>query len=164
MKSIMVKYFDKELSKLEVKEHGDCIDLRVSNVVRVDNTTLPMKASNARENFPVTYKKGEVLLIGLGVGMKLPEGYKSNLYARSGLFKNFGFILVNSVGIIDNMYSGENDEWRAMVYCTIDGVLDYGERLFQFEPVPVHTKKFNYIETELLDTISRGGFGSTGTK
>lgn len=163
MENIMIKYFDKELSKLEVKEHGDCIDLRASNVVRIDNSKLPMSVSKVKEEFPITYKEGDVLLIGLGIGMKLPKGYKSNMYPRSGLFRNFGFILVNSIGIIDNTYSGEDDEWKAMVYCTSDGKLKHGERLFQFEPVPVYTKKFNYIETESLDTISRGGFGSTGT-
>ena len=96
-----------------------------------------MKISDTREEFHITYKKEDVLLIGLGVGMKLPKGYRSNLYPRSGLFKNFGFILINS---IDNVYSGENDEWIAMVYCIVDGELNYGERLFQFEPVPVYIK------------------------
>lgn len=163
-KFISVKYFDKNLPKLVLTEKGDCIDLRVSKVFKVD--TPPNEPSKVEEevSFPHSYKKGDTLFFKLGVGMKLPIGYKANVYPRSSTFKNFGFILTNSVGIIDNTYCGDNDEWAGMVYCTRDGVINYGDRIFQFEPVPVYTHKFVYTEVENLDDISRGGYGTSGIK
>ena len=156
--SIKIKYFDPNLPKLVLTEKGDCIDLRVSKVYVV--------GSNGKESkeFPLKYHKGDTLFFKLGVGMKLPKGYKANVYPRSSTFKNYGFILTNSVGIIDNSYSGNEDEWAAMMYCTRDGVIDYGDRILQFEPVPVYTHNFIYEVVDNLDDNSRGGYGSTGVK
>lgn len=162
--SISIKYFDNNLPKLEVTEKGDCIDLRVSKVYRMkSHSGLPMKDKEEVE-FPYHYHNDDVLFFKLGVGMKLPKGYKANVYPRSSTFKNYGFILTNSVGIIDNSYCGNEDELCAMVYCTRDGVINYGDRVFQFEPVPVYTHNFTYEEVEDLDKESRGGYGSTGVK
>lgn len=162
--TVEVKYFDTNLPKLEVTEKGDCIDLRVSKVYRMkSHSGLPMKDKEEVE-FPYHYHNDDVLFFKLGVGMKLPKGYKANVYPRSSTFKNYGFILTNSVGIIDNAYCGNEDELCAMVYCTRDGVINYGDRVFQFEPVPVYTHNFTYEEVEDLDKESRGGYGSTGVK
>ena len=51
-----------------------------------------------------------------------------------------------------------------MVYCMFDGELEYGDRLFQFEPVKVLTHDFTLVEVPDLVSKSRGGFGSTGRK
>lgn len=161
---IEVKYFDNNLPKLEITEKGDCIDLRVSKIYRMkSHSGLPMKDKEEVE-FPYHYHNDDVLFFKLGVGMKLPKGYKANVYPRSSTFKNYGFILTNSVGIIDNSYCGADDEWAAMVYCTREGVINYGDRILQFEPVPVYTHNFSYEEVEELDEESRGGYGSTGVK
>ena len=161
---IEVKYFDSNLPKLEITEKGDCIDLRVSKVYRMkSHSGLPMKDKEEVE-FPYHYHNDDVLFFKLGVGMKLPKGYKANVYPRSSTFKNYGFILTNSVCIIDNSYCGATDEWCAMMYCTREGVINYGDRILQFEPVPVYTHNFSYEEVEELDEESRGGYGSTGVK
>lgn len=162
--TVEVKYFDTNLPKLEVTEKGDCIDLRVSKVYLMkSHSGLPMKDKEEVE-FPYHYHNDDVLFFKLGVGMKLPKGYKANVYPRSSTFKNYGFILTNSVGIIDNSYCGATDEWCAMMYCTREGVINYGDRILQFEPVPVYTHNFSYEEVEDLDKESRGGYGSTGVK
>ena len=156
--SIKIKYFDPNLPKLVLSEKGDCIDLRVSKVYVV--------GSNGKESgeFPLNYHKGDTLFFKLGVGMKLPKGYKVNIYPRSSTFKNYGFILTNSVGIIDNSYCHEGDEWCSMMYCTRDGVIEYGDRILQFEPVPVYTHYFRYDVVDSLDEGARGSYGSTGVK
>ena len=156
--SIKIKYFDPNLPKLVLTEKGDCIDLRVSKVYVV--------GQNGKESqeFPLKYHKGDTLFFKLGVGMKLPKGYKANVYPRSSTFKNYGFILTNSVGIIDNSYCHEGDEWCAMIYCTRDGVIEYGDRILQFEPVPVYTHNFRYDVVEELEEGARGSYGSTGVK
>lgn len=168
---IMIKYFDENLPKVKKLENGDCIDLRACEVCKMNTSKLPLKAEGTLVEYSdfgpdkvFKYKKGDVLTIGLGIAMKLPKTYRCNMFPRSSTFKKYGFILVNSVGIIDNAYCGPDDEWKAMVYCMFDGELEYGDRLFQFEPVKVLTQEFSLVEVPDLVSKSRGGFGSTGRK
>lgn len=139
--TITVKYFDDSIDKLIQTENGDLIDVRS----RID---IELKAG-------CDYK------IPLGIAMKLPKGYKANLYPRSSTFKNYGILLVNSVGQIDNSYSGDNDEWIMHVYATRDAVIHKNDRIGQFEIVPVQPPII-FNEVDRLDGPDRGGFGSTG--
>ena len=143
LKQIKIKYFDKDMQKLEKIQKGDLIDLRSAEDVEL--------------------KKGEFKLIPLGVGMKLPEGYKANVYPRSSTFKNFGIIMTNSVGQIDNSYSGDNDEWKFPALAMRDTVIHKNDRICQFEIQKIQPK-IEFIEVEKLDDTDRGGVGSTGTK
>ena len=106
-------------------------------------------------------KKGDFKLIKLGVGMKLPEGYKANVYPRSSTYKNFGIILANSVGQIDNSYSGDADEWRFPAIAMRDTIIHKNDRICQFEIQKIQPE-IEFIEVEHLDEESRGGIGSTG--
>lgn len=76
---IKIKYFDKEINKIEKIPNGDWCDLRAAE-------TIEMKA-------------GEYRLIKLGIGMILPEGYEAHVVPRSSTFKNFGIIQTNHMGI-----------------------------------------------------------------
>lgn len=143
MEKIKIKYFDEEIDKLEKFSHGDLIDLRAAE-------TVEMKA-------------GEYKLIGLGVGMKLPEGYKANVYPRSSTYKNFGVILANAVGQIDNSYSGNDDEWKFPAIALRDTVIYKNDRICQFEIQKIQPDiEFEVVDN--LDEVSRGGIGSTGVK
>lgn len=141
MKTIKIKYFDNEIDKVEKFTQGDLIDLRSAETVEL--------------------KKGEFHLIPLGVGMKLPDGYKANVYPRSSTYKNFGIILANSVGQIDNSYSGDSDEWRFPAIALRDTVIHKNDRICQFEIQRIQPE-IQFIEVEHLDEVSRGGIGSTG--
>lgn len=140
---IKIKYFDNEIDKIEKISKGDLIDLRAAETVEM--------------------KKGDFKLIKLGVGMKLPEGYKANVYPRSSTYKNFGIILANSVGQIDNSYSGDKDEWRFPAIAMRDTIIHKNDRICQFEIQKIQPE-IEFIEVEHLDEESRGGIGSTGTK
>lgn len=141
METIKIKYFDKEINKIEKINKGDLIDLRAAETVEM--------------------KKGDFKLIKLGVGMKLPEGYKANVYPRSSTYKNFGIILANSVGQIDNSYSGDNDEWKFPAIAMRDTIIHKNDRICQFEIQKIQPE-IEFIEVEHLDEESRGGIGSTG--
>ena len=143
MKTIKMKYFDNEIDKIEKISKGDLIDLRAAE-------TVEMKA-------------GDFKLIRLGVGMKLPNGYKANVYPRSSTYKNFGIIQANSVGQIDNSYSGDNDEWRFPAIALRDTVIRKNDRICQFEIQKIQPE-IEFEEVEHLDEVDRGGIGSTGTK
>lgn len=141
METIKIKYFDKEIDKIEKINKGDLIDLRAAETVEM--------------------KKGDFKLIKLGVGMKLPDGYKANMYPRSSTYKNFGIILANSVGQIDNSYSGDSDEWKFPAIALRDTVIHKNDRICQFEIQKVQPE-ITFEEVEHLDEESRGGIGSTG--
>lgn len=137
---ILIKYHDKELIKLAPFSNGDMIDLR------------------ADEDYDL--KAGDFKLINLGVSMKLPAGYYAILVPRSSTFKRYGIIQTNSVGIIDNSYSGDDDIWMMPIYATKDTHIKKNDRICQFTIIQ---KEFiTFKETDHLSSKNRGGFGSTG--
>ena len=140
---IKVKYFDKEITKLEKITKGDLIDLRVSETVEL--------------------KQGEYRLLPLGIGMKLPQGYEAHVYPRSSTPSKFGIMLANSVGIIDESYCGNNDMWYAPVIAIRDTKIEKDSRICQFRIVE-HQPVFEFEEVEELEDEDRGGIGSTGEK
>lgn len=109
----------------------------------------------------VDLKAGEYKLIKLGVGMILPEGYEANIVPRSSTFKNYGLLQTNSFAVIDNSYSGDNDEWKFPVYATRDVHINKNDRICQFRINKIQpTIEFETVEH--LNDIDRGGFGSSG--
>ena len=139
---ILIKYHNDELKKIEAIELGDWIDLR------------------AAEN--VSLKKGESKYISLGVSMKLPEGYEAHVAPRSSSYKTWGIIQTNSVAVIDNSYSGNNDIWKYPVLATRDTEIKVNDRICQFRVVE-KMPKIKFIEVSELEGEDRGGFGSTGS-
>ena len=140
---LQVKYFDNEIEKLSKFSNGDWYDLRTSEAVEL--------------------KQFEFKIIPLGLGMILPEGYEANIVPRSSTFKNFGILQTNSFGVVDNSYSGENDQWGFPAVALRDTVIQKGERICQFRI----NKRMDDVEIEFvekLNDVSRGGFGSSGTK
>jgi len=142
METIKIKYHT-DIDKIEQKEGGDWIDLRAACDV---------------ELWP-----GDFKLIPLGVSMKLPLGYEANIVPRSSTFKNFGIIQTNHMGVIDNSYSGDNDQWMMPVFATRYEVIHKNDRICQFRINRIQPK-IEFEEVEHLDDKSRGGFGSTGVK
>ena len=141
--TIKVKYHNPNMEKITIQPNGDWIDLRAAE-------TVAMKA-------------GDFKLISLGVSMKLPEGYEAHVVPRSSTFKKWGVLQANSMGVIDNSYSGENDIWRFPALAMRDTVIEEGDRICQFRI----EKKMEAVEFETVDHMEdadRGGFGSTGTK
>ena len=138
---VFIKYFDKDIIPPEKITKGDWIDLR-----------------SAEDK---VMKAGEFSLIRLGVGMILPEGYEAHIAPRSSTYKNFGIILTNSFGIVDNSYCGEEDEWLLSAYALRDTVIHKNDRICQFRIVEKQPD-FEFETVEHLKDKSRGGFGSTG--
>ena len=90
--TIRIKYFTDKIEKLTyIDGKSDWIDLRAAE--------------------DVSLKKGEFTLIPLGIAMELPQGYEAHVVPRSSTFKNFGVIQTNHMGVIDESYCGDNDQW-----------------------------------------------------
>ena len=141
MNTIFVKYFDKEIDKIEKIPNGDWVDLRAAE-------TVEMKA-------------GEFKLIPLGIGMILPAGYEANIVPRSSTFKHFGVIQTNCFGVIDNSYAGDNDQWFFPAYALRDTVINKNDRICQFRLNKIQ-EPLNICEVEHLRDTDRGGHGTTG--
>lgn len=141
METIKIKYHTDEIDKIKEIAVGDWIDLRAAETVAMNT--------------------GDFKLISLGVSMKLPEGYEAHVVPRSSTFKKWGVLQTNSTGIIDNSYSGTNDIWRFPALAMRDTVINKNDRICQFRIVKRQpTVEFEEVDT--LDSVDRGGFGSTG--
>ncbi len=139
---IRIKYFTDKIDRLEyIDGKSDWIDLRASETVEL--------------------KAGEFKLIPLGVAMQLPKGYEAHVVPRSSTFKNYGLLQVNSCGIIDGSYCGDDDMWRMPVYATRDIVVNINDRICQFRIVE-NQPQIVFEEVTSLGNANRGGFGSTG--
>lgn len=138
---LLIKYHNKNIEKIEKTEKGDWIDLRAAETVCL--------------------KQGEFRLISLGVSIKLPQGFEAHIAPRSSTFKNWGIIQVNSVGVVDESYCGDNDIWKMPVYALRDTVINENERICQFRIVE-KMLDFSIKEEAFLPDQNRGGFGSTG--
>lgn len=140
---IKIKYFNNRIEKIKKIDKGDWIDLRCAEATLM--------------------QKGEFRLIPLGIGMELPDGYEAHVVPRSSTYKNFSILQTNSMGLIDNSYSGDNDQWYFPAYATEDTFIDVNDRICQFRIVEKQPT-INFIEVENLNNNDRGGFGSTGVK
>lgn len=143
MLNIDIVYHNPNMPKLEKVDNGDWIDLRAS--------------------VGGSFKKGDFALIDLGVSMRLPEGYEAHIAPRSSTFKHWGIIQCNSVGVVDNSFSGTNDVWKMPCFFTRDTVIEPNDRICQFRIVK-KMKPVSFTEVTELDNTDRGGFGSSGKK
>ena len=140
MLNIKIKYFT-DIEKIKTIEKGDWIDLRAAETTEL--------------------KKGEFKLIPLGIGMELPEGYEAHVVPRSSTYKNFKIIETNSMGIIDNSYCGDNDQWFFPAYALEDTIINKNDRICQFRIIEKQPK-IQFEEVNELKNPDRGGHGSTG--
>lgn len=140
MKTIRIKYL-RDIDKIEKIPVGDWVDLRCA-----EDTIL---------------KGGEYKMIPLGVAMELPIGYEALVAPRSSTFNKYGIILVNSIGVIDESYKGDGDEWNFLAYAICDTYIPKNERICQFRIIE-HQPHLELIEVDTLGNDDRGGIGSTG--
>lgn len=143
----------------EKVEHGDWIDLRCA------------------EDTYMTH--GDYKIIPMGLAMELPKGYEALAIPRSSTFSKYGIILANSIGLIDESYCGEKDQWGFPAICLakyspcteVERGLDLptdktfipkGARIAQFR-ILYHMQELDIRIVDHLDGKSRGGFGSSGS-
>ncbi len=142
MQKIKIKYFSEEIEKLTyIEGKSDWIDLRAAQ--------------------EISMKQGEFRLIPLGVAMQLPQGYEAHVVPRSSTYKNFGILQTNSMGLIDESYCGDNDQWFFPALAMRDTVIHVNDRICQFR-IMEHQPQIVFEEAAHLEGSDRGGFGSTG--
>ncbi|MDD3303180.1 MAG: dUTP diphosphatase [Candidatus Gracilibacteria bacterium] len=110
------------------------------------------------------FEPGEFKLVETGLVVETPKGYMLQTQPRSSTYKKYGLIQVNSVGIIDNDYCGDNDTIKFPFY-NLSGkkqVLEAGTRIGQGVFVKIETPEFEIVDC--MNNCDRGGFGTTGVK
>lgn len=147
------------------------VNLLAMKFVRLRNdAVIPTKATDGSVGFDITLlgiksvcdEDDSVVYCHTGLKVKPPPGYYTKIYPRSSISKS-GFMLANSVGIIDVDYSGEL--LIAMKRTKAGATLTFPCKMVQMLPELDHSHIVS-VEVgpdELDDTVrGDGGFGSTG--
>ena len=144
METIKIRYLSDKIPPLEyIGGKSDWIDLRAAEDVEL--------------------KSGDFKLIPLGIAMQLPKGYEAHIIPRSSTFKNFGVIQANHMGMVDESYCGDNDQWFFSAIAMRDTVIHAGDRICQFR-IMENQPALVFDEVDSLSGEDRGGFGSTGVR
>ena len=140
--TIKVRYLSDKIQPLEyIDGKSDWVDLRAAEDVEL--------------------KAGEFKLIPLGIAMQLPKGYEAIVAPRSSTYKNFGIRQTNSIGVIDETYCGDNDQWYFPARADRHTVIHAGDRICQFR-IEKHQPQLFFESVDMLGNADRGGIGSTG--
>lgn len=139
METIRILYL-RDIQKIERFNVGDWIDLRAAE--------------------DVSMNAGEFKMIPLGIAMELPSGYEALVASRSSTFKR-GIMMANGIGIIDESYNGDGDEWHFPAFAVKDATIHKNERICQFRIIQ-HQPMIHLLEVNHLGNEDRGGIGSTG--
>ena len=163
---IAIKYFNTDYPVLEKIPKGDWIDLRIDSIK--DHRFVDKDANHdyrtdkiLKQCGEIHYGKGEIITFGLGVAMELPEGYEAIVAPRSSTFKHWGFIQTNGIGVIDNTYCGNDDEWSVQFLTTRSGSIRRFDRVCQFR-IQKNQPALEFKTVSTLDNPNREGRGSTG--
>lgn len=162
----------------EINPKGDCIDLKSAVDMELPAPQSGVLKKTTKDGETVSYRDVELKTyhIPLGVIIQLPKGFKANVYSRSSGPSKKGLMIPNGVGIIDNPYCGPDDEWKYICTTMRHTSIEKGDKICQFEIcLSQKANIFNklkwlfcngieLIEVDGIDSINRGGIGSTGVK
>lgn len=140
MLEIKIKYVS-DVKPIEVNDVGDWIDLRAGKDIELEYFQYAQ--------------------IPLGVCMQIPHGYTAIIAPRSSTFKKWGILQANSVGVIDESYCGDNDEWCLPVIALRKTKIHKNDRICQFRLIK-KTEHIDFTRVRRLGNTDRGGLGSTG--
>ena len=158
------KWADKNEVRLYTHSTDDSVELKIKYIRDIPLLTVIDEGDwiDLYCGTDVTIKKGEYTLIPLGIAIELPKGYEAIIAPRSSTFKRYGLIQVNSIGIIDESFNGDGDEWCLPVINLMEDVtVKRGTRICQFRLFK-HQPECKFIKVSSLGNSDRGGFGGTG--
>lgn len=163
----------------EIIRKGDWIDLRLGEEVHMTAPYVKTVTKQTEiEGKTVNQKIKKIIfnsaIADLGICVQVPKGYESIVVPRSSTFKHYGIMQNNSMGVIDQTYSSNEDVWKMPMIAFREVVIPKGTRIAQFR-VQLSQKASMWqklkwfftssIKIEKVNNLSnevRGGFGSTG--
>lgn len=155
----------------KVIKKGDWVDLSsAQDIVLNAPQAGTLKGQEAKHRDVVS----EVTYIPLGVAMKLPDGFEAIIASRSSAAKKMGIMPANGIGIVDNSYQGNDDQWMFPAVSLKKTSIAKNTRICQFR-IQLSQKAtlwqrikwlfasgIELVEVEALDSENREGLGSTG--
>ncbi len=112
----------------------------------------------------VSFEPGEWKLVETWTVVETPKWYILQVQPRSSTFKKYWLMQVNSVGIIDQDYSGDEDTIKfPYINMTKNTVtIEAWTRIWQWMFLQIAKPEFEVVDSMLKE--SRGGFGTTWEK
>jgi len=109
----------------------------------------------------ITMYSNDLRVVSTGLAMEIPEGWKGEIYSRSGLASK-GIFVVNQPGKIDSDYRGEI---KVLLYnsSSKEITLVRGARIAQFELNPIYDVVWKESDELSVTERNYAGLGSTGT-
>ena len=141
MAEIKVKYLVPDLGPIKQAHKKEWFDLRAAHDCKI--------------------RPGQLYYIHLGVAIELPEDHEAILAMRSSASRKYRIMPANGIGVIDNKYCGDNDEWFFPALAIRDTVVHANDRICQFR-IMKHQPPLEFVVREHLGDTDRGGFGATG--
>jgi len=125
--------------------------------------TIGSAAVDLCSRIDIEIKPKEIAYIPMNVAVEIPKGYFIMLSTRSSTHK-MGLMSINGVGVMDQDYCGDNDEYHFAAYNFTDKpvTIEKGTRLCQI--LLIKCDDFDFDEVDIMNNPSRGGFGTTGVK
>lgn len=155
----------------KVIKKGDWVDLSSSKDMVLNAPQAgTLKGKEVKHRDVVS----EVTYIPLGVAMQLPKGYEAIMAARSSAPRKMGIMLANGIGVIDNTYCSDSDEWMFPAVTLRKTSIAVNSRICQFriqlsqkatiwQKIKwLFTSGIEFVEVDSLNNEARGGLGSTG--
>lgn len=155
-----------------ITDRGDWIDLMAAKDVEINaaQAGVQYQKDNAKYRDVTT----GVVYIPLGVSMQLPDGFEAIVASRSSGPKKLNMFIPNGIGVIDNSFSGNNDEWHYIASPMTNTTINKGMRICQFR-IQLSQKAtiwqkikwmlssgIELVKVDNLESNDRGGLGSTG--
>lgn len=152
--NLRIDNYKKFLMKVQLKRFDTTLSLPAYKSTRAAAIDLLARVETRIE-------PGNIGYVPLNIALKLPPDYWVLLSARSSLHKR-GVMLANGIGVGDEDFSGDNDEYQAALLNFTDQpvTIERGERIVQMIILP--RERVELEEVEHLDEVDRGGYGSTG--
>lgn len=175
---ILIKRFKNEngeplVSLPKIIKKGDWVDLYAAQEMILNAPQAgTLKGHDVKHRDVVS----EVTYIPLGIAMQLPDGFEALIAPRSSVAKKIGIMCANSIGIVDNSYKGDNDQWMFPAITLRKTAIAINTRLCQFRIQLSQKATFwqklkwllssgiKLVEVESLGNQDRDGLGSTGIK
>jgi len=175
MKILIKRFKDESGNPLvtfpKVIKKGEWVDLHSAQ-----ECTLNAPQAGTLKGHDVKHRDvvSEVTYIPLGVAMQLPKGFEAIVAPRSSTARKIGIMMANSIGIIDNSYRGDNDQWCFPATTLRRTTIAKNTRLCQFRIQLsqkatlwqklrwLFTSGIKLVEVDSFNTEDREGFGSTG--
>ena len=161
-----------------VNPSGDWIDLISAETINIIPTSSGVLKEKSYNNEIIRIREVTIptYYIPLGIAIQLPKGFEAVINSRSSGPKKLKLFIPNGQGIIDNVYCGNNDEWKYIASPMSDSTIIKGDRICQFR-IQLSQKAtmwqklkwlfssgIEIVEVKNLKNKNRGGFGSTGIK